>query len=91
MLRLLCQASIYINQTEVTNRRMNGCYFLQNGLVTGLRICWEDNPKLSSSPRDTECRDDRYNVNYYYQRQADFEQETDEEISGEDQIRLTHT
>jgi hypothetical protein len=29
-------------------------------------------------------KDNRYNVNYYYQRQADFEQEGDEEISGED-------
>jgi hypothetical protein len=28
--------------------------------------------------------DDKYNVNHYYQRQADFEQEGDEEISGED-------
>lgn len=28
--------------------------------------------------------DDKYNVNHYYQRQADFEQEGHEEISGED-------
>ena len=26
----------------------------------------------------------KYNIKYYYQRQADFEQEGDEEISGED-------
>jgi hypothetical protein len=41
-------------------------------------------PTLSNTPRHTEGRDARYNVNYYYQRQADFEQEDDEEISGED-------
>jgi hypothetical protein len=28
--------------------------------------------------------DDKHNISYYYQRQADFEQEGDEEISGED-------
>lgn len=28
--------------------------------------------------------DDKYNVNHYYQRQADFEQEGHEEISSED-------
>ncbi len=33
-------------------------------------------------------KDDKYNVNHYYHRQADFEQEGDEEISSEDQIRL---
>jgi hypothetical protein len=66
------------------NRRINGCYFLQNGLITGLRICREGSPTLSNSPRHTDGRDDRYNVNYYYQRQADFEHEDDEEISGED-------
>ena len=41
-------------------------------------------PTLSNTPRHTEGRDARYNVNYYYQRQADFEHEDDEEISGED-------
>jgi hypothetical protein len=29
-------------------------------------------------------RHDKHNISYYYQRQADFEQEGDEEISGED-------
>jgi hypothetical protein len=41
---------------------------------------------LSHSTRHTlSSKDSRDNVNYYYyQRQADFEQEGDEEISGED-------
>jgi hypothetical protein len=40
---------------------------------------------LSNNLRHTlSPRDNGYNVNYYYQRQADFEQEGDEEISGED-------
>ena len=40
---------------------------------------------MNISPRPTlSSSDDKYNVNHYYQRQTDFEQEGDEEISGED-------
>jgi hypothetical protein len=41
---------------------------------------------MSHNPRHPlSSSDSRYNVKYYYyQRQADFEQEGDEEISGED-------
>jgi hypothetical protein len=40
---------------------------------------------MNSNPRPTlSSKDDKYNVNRYFQRQADFEQEDDEEISGED-------
>jgi hypothetical protein len=66
---------------------MNGFYFLYKGLTTGLRIDREYKtvPQLSNNPRHTlSFRDDGYNVNYYYQRQADYEQEGGEEISGED-------
>jgi hypothetical protein len=37
------------------------------------------NPQPTSSPID-----DKFNVNHYFHRQADFEHEGDEEISGED-------
>jgi hypothetical protein len=40
---------------------------------------------MNSDTRPTlSSKDNKYNVNHYYQRQADFEQEGDEEISGED-------
>jgi hypothetical protein len=43
---------------------------------------------MNSNPRNPRrtlsSKDDKYNDNHYYQPQADFEQEGDEEISGED-------
>jgi hypothetical protein len=39
---------------------------------------------MSSSESIVSFRDDKCIRNYYYSRQADFEQEGDEEISGED-------
>jgi hypothetical protein len=40
---------------------------------------------MNNNPRPTlSFIDDKFNVNHYFQRQADFEHEGDEEISGED-------
>jgi hypothetical protein len=40
---------------------------------------------MNDSPKPiVPSRDDRYSFDYYYHRQADFEEEGDEEISGED-------
>ena len=53
-------------------------------LVTDLRIipniemaCMDNSPTPTLSVGDS-----KYNIKYYYERQADFEQEGDEEISG---------
>ena len=40
---------------------------------------------MNNSPRPiVPSRDDKHSFDYYYLRQADFEEEGDEEISGED-------
>ncbi len=54
--------------------------------------CFKDNisriewSTMNNSPRPihSPSRDDKHSFDYYYHRQADFEEEGDEEISGED-------